>query len=165
MILQGQSNNLLRDCSFELNENSNNIYVVNENNLRCLIEQKGKFMLYSYAFWCAPCVKKLPDVVKFCQENNIELFVLLIHNQKSKEIKIENKDFQDKNLNVLVLSDSYGKKARKKYKEFLKKYYLDNKIIDDMSKIILYSEGQLKYVSNWMDGDDVLDNKIKPLLN
>lgn len=163
LILQGQSQNL-DNCNFSLNENTNNIFVLNEGNLNCLIGQENIFMLYSYAFWCSPCVKKLPEIIKFCEENNIELYVLLIHNQNSKEMDRENIDFQNKNLNVLVLSDSYGKKPRKKYKQFLSKYYSNDDLIDDMSKIILYSEGQLKYVSTWMDGEDVLEAKIKPLI-
>lgn len=163
-LLYAQSDNLI-NCNFKLNESTNNIFVLEENNLNCLIEQKQKFIIYSYAYWCSPCVEKLPEVILFCQENNIELFILLIHNQNSKEIQKESIYFQDKNLNVLVLSDSYGKRPRMKYKQFLTKYYLKEKIIDDLSKIIFYLDGQLKYVSTWMDGKDVLETKIKPLLD
>lgn len=163
-LLYGQSDNLI-NCNFKLNESTNNIFVLDESNLNCLVEQKQKFIIYSYAFWCSPCVEKLPEVIQFCQENKIELFILLIHNQESDYIEKENIFFQDKNLNVLVLSDSYGKRPRMKYKQFLTKYYPNEKIIDDLSKIILYSDGQLKYVSTWMDGKDVLETKIKPILN
>lgn len=163
-LLYGQSSNLI-NCNFKLNESTNIIFVIEENNLNCLIEQKDKFIIYSYAYWCSPCVEKLPEVIQFCNENNIELFILLIHNQISKEIEKENIDFQNKNLNVLVLSDSYGKRPRKKYKQFLTKYYTNENMIDDLSKIIFYSDGQLKFVSTWMDGEKVLETKIKPLLN
>jgi len=158
------SQNNIEKCGLEKNINTEKIFVLNDSTFECLVKANRKKIFYSYAFWCKPCVEKLPEVIDFCNQNGIELYILLIHSQDSKEMKIENDRFKNEDLNVLVLSDDYGKRPRKKYKNFLSTFY-DDKIIDDMSKIILFDEkGNFKYISDWTDGENVLEEKIKPLL-
>lgn len=167
-IAKGQFANY-EPCDFELNPNSENAYVLNETTLSCLINQKSKFALYVYAYWCKPCVEELPRIIQFSNENAIDLFVLLISSQDSKYLLRDYKSLKELDLNILVLSDEYGripgkKRIKHKYKNFLKKYYPNGEVIDDMSKVIFYADGELRYVSDWQDGENVMETKIKPLL-
>lgn len=162
-ILSAQN---LEKCNLRICPNTDNIFIINDEKLICLLKNENKTIIYSYAFWCKPCVEELPHIINFANNKKVNLYILLIHNENSREMQIENNKFKNENLNILVLSDEYGNKPRKKYKNFLKKFYAESKLIDDMSKIILFDEdGNLMYISDWTDGDDVLTSKILPLLN
>ena len=112
--------------------------------------------------------EKIDEIKTFASSNNLKLIILTIEKENSKDIKKDETILKDKYkiANAVVLSDSYGKNARKKYANFLKEIYNGKEPIEDLSKLIIYDKkGNVKYISNWQDGNNVLTEKIFTLLD
>lgn len=169
------------DCVLEMSS-FNDIYKVDKNDLICLSQntKKDKTLVFSFAIWCAPCIKHLPNAIKLAEDYNLDFYVLLIEKEDDRnatnalsflnQIKKEaNKDFQ-----VVILKDSYGKRSNKKYKAFLDEITPDTfENINGMSKyIVIDQEGTVLMVTNWKDNrendwqDDskMIEKRIIPIL-
>jgi thiol-disulfide isomerase/thioredoxin len=160
--------NIFNSCNVLVSQGNQRLYSVNANQLNCISKISEKQLLvYVYEWWCKPCNEKIVEVKTFATTNNLELIVLTIDKENSKATKKDEDLLTSKYKieNIAVVSDSYGKSDRKKYANFLKEIYKGKKAIEDLSKLILYDKtGNVKYISNWQDGTDVLKDKIFPLL-
>lgn len=166
-----QSNSIFAKCNIGFNGNSNHQYAIDVTELKCLSKTSDKqILVFVFEWWCKPCNEKINKVKEFAEDNNLDLVVLTLDSQQSKDSKKDEDVLVNKYKinNIAVLSDSYGKTMRKKYNKFLTEVYDNQKFTDDLSKLIIYDKiGNIKYVSTWEDwdkGQDALQEKILPLI-
>jgi thiol-disulfide isomerase/thioredoxin len=143
--------------------------------IKCLAQNSDKdfTVFYTFAAWCGPCRKNLPDAINFSKEQNIDFYVLLMDRENDSYVKraINYLDKIETKQKVVILSDSlyppnlrnkkekkivlvdFGIQNRKKYTNFIEKITPPQfETIDDMSKyIILNKEGKVIFVSNYKD--------------
>lgn len=100
------------------------IYELNEKNLEYLLSNSKKEfkIIYTFGFWCRPCVEYLPSLLDFVnRRNDIELIILLSERDDSKNL-LGNLNYFKKikyNKPIFNISDSYSPRPRRKYDNFI----------------------------------------------
>ncbi len=167
--LFSQTNIVFEKCGVKKSLGSDYFYSAKSEDLKCISQNsEQQVLVYVFEWWCKPCNEKIDEIKTFASSNNLKLIILTIEKENSKDIKKDETILKDKYkiANAVVLSDSYGKNARKKYANFLKEIYNGKEPIEDLSKLIIYDKkGNVKYISNWQDGNNVLTEKIFTLLD
>lgn len=145
--------------------------------IKCLAKNDKEFtLIYTFGLWCEPCIVHLKDVLALAKNYNLKLLVLVIdRNENNYAYSKKYLESKKKGITVMSLKNIYGKKQRKRYKNFLteitpKKF----KNINGMSKYILLDKsGNVLMVTNykdrlkgedWRDDKPMLKRKIIPLL-
>ena len=88
------------------------LYTVNVEDVICLAKNSERdiTIFYTFAYWCVPCRRELPRVIRLAKELNTDFYVLLIEQESNRlEIGRALQKFYTRynnELNVVVLSDS-----------------------------------------------------------
>jgi thiol-disulfide isomerase/thioredoxin len=153
------------------------LQTVDTEDIRCIAgnSENDITIFYTFAAWCSPCIKHLPDAYNFAKNQNADLYILLIDREWEAERIADAKKILDKypdyNFKTVILSDSlYDKKLRnkkspkfvlidlniqnrKKYENFIKEITPPQfESLDSMSKyIVLNKSAEVIFVSTYKD--------------
>jgi thiol-disulfide isomerase/thioredoxin len=153
------------------------LQTVNIEDMRCLARNSEKdiTIFYTFAAWCSPCIKHLPDAVSFAEQQNADLYVLLVDRENEDDVARALKVLKGKELNIVILSDSLyrpdlrvkkipkfrlvvinGEKAVNKYINFITEITPPQfESLAHMSKyIILNKSGKVFFVSTYKDSQN-----------
>ena len=129
-------------------------------------------LFYTFAYWCSPCRKELPNVVSLTKEQNIDFYILLTHRENDIRDINESINFLntlDTSIKYIIISDSLyseknrgkekglivvvGKREREKYDVFLREITPPAfEHISDMGKnILINKKGEVILVTNYKD--------------
>lgn len=150
---------------------------VDFSDIKCLAKNDKEFtLIYTFGLWCEPCIVHLKDVLDLVNNYNLKLLVLVVdRNETNYAYSKKYLESKKEGITVMSLKNVYGKKEKKRYKNFLseitpKKF--NN--INDMSKYILLDKnGNVLMVTSykdnlkgedWKDNKPMLERKIIPLL-
>ena len=164
------------------------LYTVNVEEVICLAQNSDKdiTIFYTYAEWCSPCRRKLPEAIKLAEKYNVDFYVLLmdregdrlrlggalqtldsVYNNQLKAVIISDELYSERAMEkfarrsrrgfVLV---STGIVERDKYKNFLTLITPPESEIDNgMSKfIVLNKKGEVLLVTNHKDYEGTNDD-------
>lgn len=150
----GQNALQIDDCNIIFSKNSNKMLSLKSSDLSCLAQtSKKNLIVYVYEFWCKPCNEKIMSIQDFAKKNNFIFLVMTIESEGTKYSKKNEEILSEKYQinNIGVLSDTYGRNMRKKYKSFLSE--ISDKDYDlELSKIIFYDKlGEIRYISKISD--------------
>lgn len=164
-----------QECTIQKNEYGLGEVGVEE--IKCMAKNyNGYTLIYTFGLWCEPCIVHLDTLFKITEEYSLNLGIIVIDKNESNfaysKTFLESKK---KNVNVLSIKDSYGKRANKQYKIFLTEITPEKFLnIGGMSKyILLNNKGEVLMVTNWKDGLEgenwrndmpMLKRKIIPIL-
>lgn len=155
------------------------IYSVTAEDVKCLAKnsEQPNTLFFTFARWCAPCLWHLPSLVKLTEDNDVEIYVLLLDKEDSNYAYLAKEYVKERfpELKIAIIADVEGRGRNKKYKKFLDEITpKEFENIDDMSKyIVLNNEGKVLLVTNykdseqdpdWKDGKPLIRRKILPLL-
>jgi thiol-disulfide isomerase/thioredoxin len=150
----------------EINKDNYGLLKVDVSDIKCIAKSDKKFTLvYTFGLWCEPCIVHLKDVLDLAENYNLKLLVLVIdRNETNYAYSKKYLESKKEGIKVMSLKNIYGKREKKRYKNFLseitpKKF--NN--IDDMSKYILLDKnGKVLMVTSYKDnlkGEDWKNNK------
>lgn len=157
-------------------QNKTGVSEVNKNDLLNLSLPNKTVIVYTFSIKCEPCILHLKNAINLSEQYKIELYILLVEkNGKYSQHAIDYLKQRKKDINIITISDDYGKKNRKSYKKILtqitpKKF----KNINDFSKYIVIKNGKIIMVTNykdneisddWRDDTPMIETKITPLLD
>ena len=141
----------------------------------CLAQGSGKniTIFYTFADWCSPCRKKLPEAIRLSEEYNVDFYVLLMEPEsdsfninralstlnsykKLKTIIISDSLYSANNLkyvNKKRLIEIRATKHREKYAKYITQITPPEFAnVDNMSKfIVINKEGKVLLVTNSED--------------
>lgn len=153
-------------------ENQNEIYNLNINDFKQLVSKSAKpfTLVYTYGFWCSPCIKKLPLVLDFKQENDSQLQLLILTTEKdpSAYLNITNNEFNNlRNVHfpTFNISDEFSSKKRKKYDLFVQKIVPGHKDYGFSLLILLDNKtSKVIYASTYNETDDEIFSKLNSFI-
>ena len=162
-------------CNLEKSSYSE-LYTVDLEKTICLAKNSDKdiTIFYTYADWCSPCKKTLPEAIKLSEEYNVDFYVLLVepesddfyisraistinsYNKQLKTIIVSDSLYSAKNLkyvNKKRLIEIQGAKHREKYTNYLTQITpLEFENINDIGKfIVVNKKGEVLLVTNYKD--------------
>jgi len=151
--------------------------------------EKDITVFYTFAAWCSPCCKDVPETVKMSKDLNVDLFFLLVDRETNRfdidrALLFLNKNSVKKD-NIVAISDSLysskrretgfkiievkGKKEREKYVNFLEQITPPQfKSTDGMGKhIILNKNSEVIYITTYKDskGEEDANNKLQKVMD
>lgn len=166
-------------CNLEKND-LGNAYLVTADDIRCLAKNSEKkiSIFYTFAEWCKPCLKHIPDLIPFVIENEIDLYIVLIDKENNYRVKWaeivlnrfeqEIKDLyqEDFSFKLHVLKDEDGR-PRKKYNKFLTEITPSQfEVIGDLGKhIVMNKSGKVLLVTSYKDNPENEEDKNTHILN
>ena len=166
------------NCNLKFSKKSK-IYAINTDDIKCIAKNSTKTntLFFTFGVWCKPCRLHLPNAIQFSNDNNIDLYILLVEgeeNEKTEEAIKYLKDIKNDIKIVILKDESYGTKRSEKNKKFIIEITpKEFEIVDDYSKYILINKNEkVLIITNWKDniGNDwrddskMLKTKILPLL-
>ena len=94
------------------------LYTVNVEDVICLAQNSDSdiTIFYTFAYWCVPCRKRLPEIIRFAEKHNVDFYVLLTSQEGNRrDVGRALQKFHteyDNQLNVVIISDSlFSKRA------------------------------------------------------
>ena len=166
---------LLLISSVDKTEDSNKVSVLQ---LKEIIKKSNKEfnLIYTYVDWCAPCVKEFPTVIKYCKQNNINLFIII----QSKEGTVNLAKFKDKfkekynfegNLYNFSFDKALVKTVKKSnyrnyqvyIKELIGENYKPELIYSSDNFILMNNNLKIIYISEYTDYNNIY-KKISELI-
>lgn len=165
------------NCNLKLNE-IGSIPIVTSNDLKCIAKESinKNTIIYTFGIWCLPCKLHLQNAINLKKKYDVNVVILLIEKEKDRVITstIDYLKNVDRDINIVLLNDFYGKRRSKKYRKFLKEITPERfENLDGMSKyIVLNKAGEIIMVTTWKDNrkydweDDskMIEEKIIPLI-
>jgi thiol-disulfide isomerase/thioredoxin len=156
------------------------LYTVNVEDVICLAQNSDKdiTIFFTYANWCAPCRKKVPEAIKLAKEYDADFYLLFIDRERDSfrlgwALQISD-SVNNNQLKMAIISDDLydekaiarmerrdrrafqidtGRLAGNKYRNFLTQITppeFEN--INDMGKfIVLNKNGDVLLVTNYKD--------------
>lgn len=158
------------ECNLPLNT-LGNIKTVDVEAVKCLAKNSKypKTIFYCFAIWCSPCKEHLQDLITIKKKYDVDVKILLMEKEKHYFIQqaIDYLHSVDASLDIVLISDSYSKRSRKKYRKFLDEITpIKFKVYDGLSKyIVLNKLGKVEMVTNYKDYDKFNDDGPKMLQN
>ena len=140
----------------------------------CLAQNSGKdiALFYTFADWCSPCKKSVPEIVRLSQRNDIALFFIIVDRESDLYSIDRAINFLNRNVEqprIYIISDSLyspqnrikkqsiiqinGKKEREKYENFLTNITPPEfKVTTDIGKSILINgKGNVIFITSYED--------------
>lgn len=158
---------------------SSNIYKIDEFSLAGLIktEKENLNLVYVFAYWCEPCLERLPMIIKMSREYNIPLY-LLNDERNGGKYMYTTKEFLEKKLKLNIPSFTYdykkindkGRKKRYEYFQKFMKYYMKDLYDDEYmygytTFLLLDEKAQLIYSNtNTPNPGDIEYDKLEELI-
>lgn len=159
----------ISDYNQVLNEKTNDIYELDIEQLKNLIESSPKkyHLIYTFGYWCKPCIETLPEVLKLTNENkNIQLYLLNIE-KKDKAMMIT-RNFLRKKFNYLpnsfTVSSKYGNTRWGKYKDFVEELVPGHDEYGMSLFILLDKDYSVLYASNYNQEKEFRLNRIRGII-
>lgn len=151
--------------------NDDEIYEITKPELDSLVKKSNKDFTYVYTFawWCEPCVEKLPSVLNL--KDSIDSFQLLIitcEKDNSKELYLTQK-YKNSKFNIQFpifnISDDFSSRRWEKYDQFIQEIIPGHKDYGlSLSIIIDNKENKVLYASTYKESKDEQISKINSLL-
>ena len=98
------------------------LYTVAVEDVICLAQNSDKdiTIFYTFAYWCAPCRRRLPEAIRFAEKHNVDFYVLLVDKESDRlNVGRALQKFHteyDNQLNVVIISDSlYSERAVERF--------------------------------------------------
>lgn len=138
---------------------------VTANQLKEIIKKSNKEfnIIYTYTDWCSPCVKEFPNVIKFCQVNNINLYIIILSKDGNADLqKFKNKFKEKYNFEGYLFNYSFGeiivktvkKSNYKNFQGFIKELInekYESEIIYGSDNLILFNKNaDIIYISKFL---------------
>lgn len=145
------------------------IYEVNEKDIDYLLtHSKKEFkMIYTFGYWCGPCVKHLPSLFEYINaRDNIDLIILVSEKNDSKNLYYTKEYFKNKtdySGPVFNVSDSYSQNKRRKYRIFTSLLVPDHSEYGYSLHILYNQKNDVIYASTYNENDEEIINKITQL--
>jgi len=136
------------------NPTENEIFSLSNNELTHLIKtfKKEKTLIYTFGWWCGPCVEKFPEILSLKEKYNdkIDLILLTAEKEDSKYLYLTNFYFENKfdvHFPTFNLSIDLKDSRLKRYKAFINRVvpgHIDYGysliiLIDNNSESVLYA--------------------------
>lgn len=156
------------------------LYTVVPEDVRCIAKNSNKTVtiFYTFAAWCSPCLKHLPEAILLSKEQDADFYLLLMDRENYSDVKnainAAKKKSPEENLKMVIISDSLfspknrykkekiiniGSGIQEKYSNFVTAItppQFEN--IADMSKyIVLNKQGEVIFISNYKDSENTKD--------
>lgn len=148
--------------------NGQNIYDLDINELKNLIKVSSKefHLIYTYGYWCKPCIETLPSVLKFESNAKLELYLINIENKDKDFLRTKNflKEKFDYLDNTFTITDDYGKSSWKKYKNFVEELVPGHNEYGMSLFILLNKNAEVLFASSYKQEKDLKIEKIKKII-
>ncbi|MFA7686369.1 MAG: hypothetical protein WCY25_00730 [Moheibacter sp.] len=154
----------------KLNANDTEIYEINKNVLDSIMKKTDRdyIYLYTFAWWCEPCIKKLPHVLNLKKDfDNLQLLIITTEQDDSKQLLLTKKYKNDKfniTFPIFNISDNYSKRRWKKYDSFIQEVVPNHKDYGLSLSIILNKEREVIYASTYNESIEEEFQKIKEII-
>lgn|SRR5690606_5422146 len=155
------------------NPTENEIFSLSNNELNHLITtlKKEKTLIYTFGWWCEPCIEKLPEILnlKNKYKDKIDLILLTAEKEDSKYLYLTNWYFENKfdvHFPTFNLSIDLKGSRLKRYETFINRIVPGHTnygysliiVIDNLS-------GSVLYASTYKETTENIFLKIEHLLN
>jgi len=82
-----QTNAKTEACNLQ-KSNYSNFYTVDVEQVLCIARNSDKdiTIFYTYADWCAPCRRELPNAIKLAKKNNADFYMILVDRESDTQL-------------------------------------------------------------------------------
>jgi thiol-disulfide isomerase/thioredoxin len=135
------------------------VYSIDSETILKLIKSSKKefHVIYSFTTWCGPCREYLPMLLNYVENNNIELYILIIEKDNSKKL-YNSKVFFDKmenfNKPIFCITSGKSKNPKKKYFEFVESIVPNHKEFGLSLNVLINNKGEVLYASTYNESKE-----------